>query len=68
MSHLSFEYVKGRGLQVKIDKDDLEELMKQDRLDEKRRDDLDYIEQCNNDRTIEQQEKFDSGVKGSEFN
>ena len=62
MNPYSFEYTK-EGLQVKIDKDELAELMKE----EKRQEDLDYIEECNNDRTEEQQGYHDTGMRPSDF-
>lgn len=56
MSLYNFNFVKGEGLQVKIDKDELAEMMKQDRQEEKRQEDLDYLEECNNDKYREDNE------------
>lgn len=46
----NFEYVKGQGLQVKIDKDELEKLMETDKHEQKRQEDLDFIEECKSDK------------------
>lgn len=50
-----------------IDKDELAEMMKQDRQEEKRQEDLDYLEEEKNDRTEEQQGYHDSGMRPSDF-
>jgi len=65
-----FNYVKGEGLKVQINKDD--ELMEDDiayeeKREEARIENLEYIEECKNDRDFEQQEKLDSGMKESDF-
>ena len=62
----NFEYTKD-GLKAEIDKDELAELMEQDQEDNSRRLDLEYEEECRNDRDVEQQEKYDSGMKGSDY-
>lgn len=67
MSLYNFEYQKGAGLSVKINEDDLKELM-DDRKEEKRLENLDYQEECRNNRTFEEQEKHDSGTCESDFN
>ena len=46
----NFEYQVGKGLSVKIDEDELEKLMEDDKHEEVRRDDLDYLEECKNDK------------------
>jgi hypothetical protein len=38
-----------------------------ERLEEARREDLEYLEECREDRSFEEQEKFDSGTKESDF-
>lgn len=51
-----------------INKDELAELMESDRKEEKRIEDLEYQEECRENRTFEEQEKFDSGTCELDFN
>ena len=60
-----FNFVKGSGLQVTIDKDKLAELM--DKKEEARQEDMDYLEEEKNDRTEEQQAYHDTGIRSSDF-
>ena len=50
-----------------ITEEELKEMMEQDQKDNNRRLDLEYEEECRNDRDVEQQEKHDSGMKESDF-
>ena len=52
---------------VMINKDELAELMEDDKREEARREDLEFLEECRNDRDSEQQEKHDSGMCGTDF-
>ena len=68
MSNLyGFNYEAGKGLQVRIDKEELAELMEDDRKENARLEDLDYQQECQESRTFEEQEKFDSGMCESDF-
>lgn len=48
-----FNYIHSKGLQVtlcKIPKDKLAELMEDDKREQKRQEDLDYLEECKSDK------------------
>lgn len=62
-----FNYVAGKGLQVRIPEDKLAELMENERKEEARQEDLDYLEEEKNDRTDEQQGYHDTGMRPSDF-
>jgi hypothetical protein len=47
--------------------DKLAELMEQDKKDEANREDLDFLEECKNDRSEYDQKKYDSGMRDSDF-
>ena len=46
----NFEYVKGQGLKAEINKDELEKLLNDNKREEARRDDLEYLEECKSDK------------------
>ena len=50
-----------------IDKEDLEELMRDERREDARIENLEYKEECREDRSFEEQEKHDSGMCESDF-
>ena len=63
MNYLDCNYVPGQGLQVKIDKDELEKLMQDDKREQKRQEDLDYLEECKSDKD----EYRDTGMRPSDY-
>ena len=67
MNLYDFQYKKDVGLLVRIDKEELAELMKDDQKENARLEDLDYQQECQESRTFEEQEKFDSGMCESDF-
>ena len=52
---------------TKINKDDLKELMEDDQKENARLENLDYQDECRNNRSFEEQEKIDSGMCESDF-
>ena len=50
-----------------IDKEDLAELMRDEKKEEARIENLEYEEECRNDRSFEEQEKHDSNMRESDF-
>jgi len=51
-----------------IDKEELAELMRDEKREEARIENLEYRDECREDRSFEEQEKYDSGVRESDFN
>ena len=63
----NFEYVKGQGLQARIDKEELAELMEDEKEEARLENERDRIREiCN--RTDEEQGYHDSGMRPSDFN
>lgn len=63
----NFEYIKSKGLQVRINEDELGDLMRDEERENKRLEDLDFIEECKNDRTEEQQKYHDTGMRPEDY-
>lgn len=68
MGLYNFEHQAEKGLQAQINKEELKELMKDDQKENDRLDNLDHQEGCRNNRSFDEQEKFDSGMSESDFN
>jgi len=50
-----------------IDKEELAELMKDEKREDARIENLEYEKECREDRSFEEQEKYDSGTCDSDF-